>query len=38
MRAQCSMFHQSVLLEDGPVGPKHVASNRIYFSDILRKV
>jgi hypothetical protein len=27
MRAQCSRFHQNVLPEDGPVGPKHVASN-----------
>jgi hypothetical protein len=35
-RAQCSRFHQNVLPEDGPVKPKHVARNRIYFNDILR--
>jgi hypothetical protein len=28
------LIHQNVLSEDGPVGPKHVASDRIYFNDI----
>jgi hypothetical protein len=35
-RAQCSRFHENVLPWDGPVWPKHVARNRIYFNDILR--
>jgi hypothetical protein len=34
MRAQCSKLHQNVLPEDGSLGPKYVARNRIYFNDI----
>jgi hypothetical protein len=34
-RALCSRFHQNVLSEDGPVGPQHVARNRIYSNGIL---
>jgi hypothetical protein len=37
-QAQCSRFHQNVLLEDGRVKPKLVAGHRIYFNDILRTI
>jgi hypothetical protein len=38
MQAQCSRFHQNVLPEGGPVRPKHVARNKMYFNDILTDI